>query len=86
MKAPHLVYAPQPEYPILAKQARIEGVVQIDAVIDQNGNVVQEHAVSGSGMLIAAALDAVKQWKYEPTYLNGKPYPVELAVNVTFRL
>ncbi len=37
-------------------------------------------------MLMAAALDAVKQWKYQPTYLNGKPYPVELAVNVTFRL
>jgi protein TonB len=86
VKAPRLIYAPQPEYPILAKQARIQGDVQIDAVIDQNGNVVQEHAVSGSGVLIAAALDAVKQWKYEPTYLNGKPYPVELAVDVTFRL
>ncbi len=86
VKAPRLIYAPQPEYPILAKQARIQGDVQIDAVIDQNGNVVQEHAVSGSGVLIVAALDAVKQWKYEPTYLNGKPYPVELAVNVTFRL
>jgi len=86
VKPPHLVYAPQPEYPILAKQARIQGIVQIDAVIDQNGNVVQERAVSGSGVLIEAALDAVKQWKYEPTYLNGKPYPVELAVNVTFRL
>jgi periplasmic protein TonB len=86
VKPPHLLFAPQPEYPVLAKQARIQGIVQIDAVIDQSGNVVQEKAVSGSGVLIAAALDAVKQWKYEPTYLNGKPYPVELAVNVTFRL
>ncbi len=86
VKPPHLIFAPQPEYPILAKQARIQGVVQIDAIIDPSGNVVQERAVSGSGVLVAAALDAVKQWKYEPTYLNGKPYPVELGVNVTFRL
>lgn len=86
VKPPHLIYGPPPEYPILAKEARIQGVVQIDAVIDQKGNVVKEHAVSGSGLLVQAALDAVSQWKYQPTYLNGKPYPVELAVNVTFQL
>ena len=65
---------------------RIEGVVQIDAIIDQQGNVVQEHAISGSGILIPAALKAVSQWKYEPTYLNGEPYPVTLTVEVTFHL
>ena len=86
VKPPHVIFAPQPEYPILAKQARIQGDVEIDAVIDEHGNVVKEHAVSGSGVLVPAALEAVSQWKYEPTYLNGKPYPVELAVDVTFRL
>lgn len=86
VKPPRLLHAVQPAYPVLAKQARVQGVVQIDAVIDENGNVVKEHAVSGSGILVPAALEAVSQWKYQPTYLNGKPYPVELEVDVTFQL
>jgi len=86
VKRPRALFSPQPDYPSLAKQARIQGIVQIDAIIDQQGNVVQEHAISGSGILIPAALKAVSQWKYEPTYLNGEPYPVTLTVEVTFRL
>jgi len=81
-----VISAPQPEYPMLAKQARLQGVVQIEAVIDEHGNVVQMKAVSGSGLLIPAAMRAVAQWKYEPTYLNGKPYPVALTVEVTFHM
>jgi protein TonB len=86
VKAPHTIFAPQPEYPLLAKQARIQGVVQIEAVIDEHGNVVQMKAVSGSGILIPSAMRAVAQWKYEPTYLNGQPYPVTLTVTVTFHM
>jgi len=86
VKAPHTIFAPQPEYPVLAKQARLQGVVQIEAVIDEHGNVVQMKAVSGSGILIPAAMHAVAQWKYEPTYLNGQPYPVSLTVTVTFHM
>jgi periplasmic protein TonB len=86
VKAPHVIFAPQPEYPMLAKQARLQGVVQIEAVIDEHGNVVQMKAVSGSGILIPAAMRAVAQWKYEPTYLNGVPYPVTLTVEVTFHM
>jgi len=86
VKAPRVISAPQPEYPMLAKQARLQGVVQIEAVIDEHGNVVQMKAVSGSGLLIPAAMRAVAQWKYEPTYLNGKPYPVALTVEVTFHM
>jgi len=86
VKAPHVIFAPQPEYPALAKQARIQGVVQIDAVIDERGNVVQMKAVSGSGLLIPATMRAVAQWKYQPTYLNGEPYPVSLTVEVTFHM
>ena len=80
MKPPRAIYRPAPEYPILALQARIEGDVEIDAVIDKDGNVVQARAMSGPPMLIGAALKAVSGWKYEPTYLNGEPYPIELTV------
>jgi len=86
VKPPRAIYTPQPEYPVLARQARIEGVVRIDAIVDEHGNVVKMHAVSGPGLLIPAALEAVSKWKYEPTYLNGEPYPVALTVSVTFHM
>ena len=86
VKPPRELYTPAPRYPILARQARIEGEVEIDAVIDEGGNVVQERAISGPGVLIAAALEAVKHWKYQPTYLNGVAWPMELTINVTFSL
>jgi protein TonB len=75
-----------PVYPPLARQTRVQGVVMIDAVLDQQGNVVQMTVVSGAPLLIQAAMDAVQQWKYEPTYLNDEPIAVRLVVNVTFRL
>ena len=71
---------------MLALQARIEGDVEIDAVIDKDGNVVQERAMSGPPLLVSAAIEAVKHWKYQPTYLNGAPWPIELTINVTFSL
>ncbi len=86
VKPPRAISQPAPEYPILAKQARIQGVVEVDALIDAHGNVVQAHAMSGPQILFSAALQAVSGWKYEPTYLNGQPYPVELTVQVTFSL
>lgn len=86
VKSPRAIYTPQPKYPLLALQGRIEGDVEIDAVIDKDGSVVQEKVVSGPALLIGAAMDAVKHWKYQPTYLNGTPWPVELTINVTFSL
>jgi len=86
VKPPRLIYKTPPEYPRLALQTRIQGDVTIDAIIDRGGNVVQAHALSGPPMLIEAALKAVSGWKYEPTYLNGQPYPLELTVHVTFSL
>ncbi len=86
VKSPRAISTPQPKYPMLALQARIEGDVQIDAVIDKDGNVVQERAMSGPPLLMNAAIDAVKHWKYQPTYLNGEPWPIELTINVTFSL
>ena len=86
VKPPRLIYRAPPEYPVLAKTARVQGTVDIEAVIDENGNVVKAHAMDGPALLIEAALKAVTQWKYEPTYLNGKPYPVDLTIQVSFNL
>ncbi len=86
VKSPRAISTPQPKYPMLALQARIEGDVEIDAVIDKDGNVVQERVMSGPPLLVSAAMDAVKHWKYQPTYLNGAPWPIELTINVTFSL
>jgi periplasmic protein TonB len=86
LKAPRQVYSVQPEYPTLAREARIWGTVVVDAVIDEHGNVVQARAVNGHPLLIPAALRAVLQWKYEPTLLNGAPVAVEMEVTVHFSL
>jgi periplasmic protein TonB len=86
LKAPRQTYLIQPEYPLLAMQARVSGVVVVDAVIDEHGNVVGARAVSGHPFLVAAALKAVLQWKYEPTLLNGAPVAVEMEVTVHFNL
>ena len=86
LKAPRQTYNVDPEYPTLARDARIRGIVIVDAVIDEKGNVAQARVVSGHPLLIAAALRAVLQWKYEPTALNGQPISVVLQVQVHFNL
>jgi protein TonB len=84
LKLPRQTYSVDPEYPPLARQTHISGTVVIEAIIDERGNVVQARAVSGHPLLVAAALRAVLQWKYEPTSLNGQPVSVELQVQVSF--
>jgi len=86
VRPPRLLSKPSPIYPPLAKQTRVQGIVSIDAVIDSEGNVVEMSIVSGHPLLISAALDAVKNWKYEPTYLNDQAVAVQLIVTVTFQL
>lgn len=86
VKPPRALVQPAPAYPPLAKQTRLQGVVSIDAVIDSEGNVVEMQVISGAPLLIPAALEAVRQWKYEPTYLNDQPIAVQLIVKVTFQL
>jgi protein TonB len=86
LKPPRQIYAPQPAYPVIAKQAQIQGTVVIDAVIDEHGNVVQARALSGPPLLIPAALAAVAQWRYQPTYLNGQAISVAMHVEVHFLL
>lgn len=86
VKEPKPIYRVEPTYPALAKQTRIQGSVVIDAILDEHGNVVEMKVVSGPPLLIQAALDSVSRWKYEPTYLNDEPVPVQLNVTVLFRL
>lgn len=86
VKAPRLVYRVAPTYPPLARQTHTQGVVIIDAVVDEQGNVVEARVTSGAPLLMQAALDAVRKWRYEPTYLNDEPVPVQLNVTVTFEL
>jgi protein TonB len=86
VRPPREITTVQPHYPMMARQAHIEGVVVIDAVIDEHGNVVQARVVSGPALLIRPALEAYLQWKYEPTYLNGTPVSIRMEAQVYFHL
>jgi periplasmic protein TonB len=85
VKQARLLKSVPPVYPTTARTQHISGVVKIDALIDATGNVSTVTIISGPGLLHQAALDAVKQWRYEPAELDGKPTPVHLTVTVQFR-
>ena len=76
----------QPVYPDLAKQARVEGVVHLAVIIAKDGTIQEIHSLGGPALLIMPAMDAVKQWVYRPTLLNGQPVQVETTVDVNFTL
>jgi periplasmic protein TonB len=76
----------KPVYPPEAKQDRVQGTVQLDVIIDKQGHVEQVSVLAGPEPLIQAAVDAVKQWTYRPTLLNGEPVRVETTVDVNFTL
>jgi protein TonB len=82
----NLIAQPKPVYPPLARQARIQGTVKLEAVISKDGTIENLTVVSGHPLLIQAALDAVKQWRYKPTMLNGVPVEVVTTVDVNFTL
>lgn len=81
-----LVQQPRPVYPPLAKQARIMGVVKLQAVINADGTMKNLAVISGHPLLIPAALEAVRQWVYAPTLLNGEPVEVVTQIDVNFTL
>ena len=81
-----LVRQPKPVYPQLAKQARISGVVHLAAVISKDGTIQDLKVISGHPLLIPSALEAVKQWVYQPTLLNGEPVEVSTQIDVNFTL
>ena len=76
----------KPIYPPLAKQARISGEVRLEAVISREGTVESLQVLSGHPLLVPAALDAVRQWLYQPTLLNGDPVEVLTQIEVHFKL
>ena len=85
--APVSVSRVDPQYTEIARRARIEGIVVIEAVIDRDGNVTDARVLKPLPMgLDTAALDAVKRWKFKPGTLNGQPVPVYYNLTVTFRL
>ena len=73
-------------YPPIAQSARIQGVVIIEATIGVNGRIQDARILRSIPLLDAAAIDAVKQWRYTPTLLNGRPVPVIMTVTVNFTL
>jgi len=81
-----LVNQPRPTYPPLAKQARISGTVRFTAIIGRDGAIQNLTLVSGHPLLVQAATDAVKQWRYKPTLLNGEPVEVVTQIDVNFTL
>ncbi len=81
-----LVRQPRPVYPIEAKEARIQGVVKMSAVIGKDGTVKQLDVLSGHPMLVPSALEAVRQWVYETTLLNGNPVEVQTQIDVNYTL
>ena len=82
----NLIYRVQPAYPPLARAARIQGAVQLRAIISRTGTIENLQVISGHPMLVGAALDAVRQWRYRPYLLNGDPVEVETQVTVNFSL
>jgi protein TonB len=86
MKEPRLLYAPPLEYSAIARQARVQGTVLLEAIIDEQGNVTQVRAIGGPALLFQSAIKAVVGRKYEPTYLDGQPVAIRLGVTVNFHL
>ena len=81
-----LIKQPRPIYPPLAKQARIQGVVRLNAIIGKDGTIQNLTVATGHPLLVPAALEAVKQWVYKPTLLNGEPVEVVTQIDVNFTL
>jgi len=75
-----------PNYPPLARQARIQGQVLLRAQISRTGDIENLQLISGHPMLAPAAIEAVKQWKYKPYILNGEPVEVDTEIMVNFTL
>ena len=86
MQAAALVRKVQPVYPPIAKTAHISGTVVLHAIIAKDGSVQDLQYVSGPPLLMKSAMDAVKQWRYKPTMLNGEPVEVDTTISVVFTL
>jgi protein TonB len=81
-----LIFGPKPEYPPLAKMARIQGEVRLDAVISKDGTIQDLKVIQGHPLLVSAAMAAVQRWRYQPTLLNGEAVEVATEIDVNFTL
>jgi protein TonB len=86
LQAARLIHRVLPVYPPLARQAHIQGPVQLTAVIGKDGEIRELRVVSGNPLLAPAAMDAVRQWRYAPAYLNEQPVEVVTEITVIFTL
>ena len=77
---------PRPVYPPLARAARIAGTVRLQAVISRDGAIMDLRVISGHPLLVSAAMEAVRQWVYEPTLLNGEPVEVITQIDINYTL
>lgn len=85
VKSAKLISSVLPMYPSMARNQHVSGNVSVDALIDINGKVTTMKVVSGPALLRQAAMDALRQWKYQPATLDGKPVPMHLTVTLQFR-
>jgi len=81
-----LIYHPNPEYPTLARMARVQGTVILEAIIARDGTIQELKVLSGPALLVQAARDAVERWRYQPTLLNNEPVEVLTEISVRFTL
>jgi len=86
VQAARILNRVQPVYPPLARQTRISGTVRLHAIIGKDGAITSLEVMSGHPLLQQAALDAVRQWRYQPTLLNGEPVDVDTTIDVIFSL
>jgi protein TonB len=86
VQAAKLIFGPKPAYPPLARTSRTQGTVRIQAVIARDGTIRNLQLVSGPPLLVAVAMEAVRQWRYQPTLLNGEPVEVITEIEVNFTL
>ena len=86
IKDPRKIHDVRPIYPAVAMAAKVEGMVIIEATISREGHVTDAHVIRSQPLLDQAALDAVRQWKFTPTTLNGVPVEVIMTVTVNFTL
>jgi periplasmic protein TonB len=86
VEAAKAIFKPTPQYPPLAKMARIQGTVRLEAIISTDGTIQDLKVISGHPLLVKAAMEAVQRWRYQPTLLNGEPVQVITEIDVNFTL
>lgn len=86
IRPPHKVSGVSPRYPTIAQASRVQGVVILEAVIGEDGTVQHVRVLRSQPLLQDAAVEAVRQWRFTPTLLNGQPVPVVMTVTVAFTL